>query len=194
MVWVIFIKRSYQGALSLLYQCLSKFSSFYYGLRYIGPMAVGFIIIAAININKKVIKDKTILILLLFSTTCINFVKNPFVFPIVLIIGGITSIITNMEENKWNNIYSKPPWKYFLFFIYSIWEDLKKVNGIKISLRGINAAAGGLITASALIFFKNNGLFFDNIIISILTALILHKKIIPPPLVVVLTIVTGFII
>lgn len=296
------------GALSLLYQYLSKINSFYYGLRYIGPMAVGFIIIAAININKKVVKDKTTLILLLFSTICVNFVKNPFIFPIVLIIGGITSIITNKEENKWNNIDLKPPWKYFvffilislisplitiifnnnivnifssfyrygylvfgggqvviasmqqelveiktlmtnlefltgyglvqgipgpmfsfssyaasmalrdlgthmqilgsflasigiflpgillIFFIYPIWEDLKKVKGIKISLRGINAAAGGLITASALIFLKNNGLFFDNIIISILTALILHTKVLPPPLVVVLTIVTGFII
>ena len=57
----------------------------------------------------------------------------------------------------WNPVKSNPPLLYLvafaiflpglllIYFIYPIWENLKKIKGIKVSLNGVTAVAGGLI-------------------------------------------------
>lgn len=100
-------------------------------------------------------------------------------FPLVLVIGGAVSIYFSGETNLWNTTKVNPPWKYLaafgllaaagiagamlsgisiflpglllIFFIYPAWEDIKKIKAIKVSLRGINAIAGGMITAAAIV-------------------------------------------
>lgn len=102
--------------LSFLSQFLISRNISQEGLRYIGPMAVGFIIVAAIRVSKKVIVDNITLFLLLFGAITTYFIKEPWIFPLVLIIGGLVSVFTSKESNLWNKVSLNPPWKYLMFF------------------------------------------------------------------------------
>jgi chromate transporter len=84
------------------------------------------------------------------------------------------------------------PGLLLIFFIYPIWENLKSIKGIKISLKGITAVAGGLITVAAIILMQKSGLAFDNIIIMLVTVLLLFLKKVPAPLIVIFTLSAGF--
>ncbi|WP_163193078.1 chromate efflux transporter [Clostridium thermarum] len=294
--------------LSFLYQFLERMNLSFEGLRYIGPMAVGFINVAAYTIGRKVVKDKTTLALLLFGAITTYFIREPWIFPLVLIIGGIVSIITSKKEELWNRVKLNPPWRYLIafavfaiggmalasisqnkiihlfesfyrygylvigggqvvvplmyselvevnqfmtnqefltgyglvqglpgpmfsfsayaggmasrggsvlhqimgaiaggigiflpgilliYFVYPVWENLKQITGIKVSLKGITAVAGGLIITAALILMQKNGFVIDNFIVMIITTALLFTKKVPAPLIVVLVLIAGFII
>lgn len=294
--------------LSFIYQFLNSKNISEAGLRYIGPMAVGFIVVAAYRIGVKVVTDKITIGLFLLGAITTYFIREAWVFPLVLIIGGVVSIITSKEKNLWNRVKINPPWVYLIafvvitfgsialtllwdnkivhlfesfyrygylvfgggqvvvpvmhsdlvqvnqymtneefltgyglvqglpgpmfsfsayaggmaarggsvlnqvlgalaggigiflpgllliYFIYPIWENLKKIKGIKVSLRGINAVAGGLISVAAVILMQKSGLVIDNIIVTLITMGLLISKKIPAPIIVVLAIVAGFII
>lgn len=294
--------------LSFLYQFLDILNISQDGLRYIGPMAVGFIVLAAYRIGRKVVTDKITVLLLFFGAITTYFIRDPWIFPLVLIAGGIVSIISSKEENLWNRVKLNPPWKYFIafvvfaigsillaliwnnrilnlfesfyrygylvfgggqvvvpvmhselvevkqfmtnqefltgyglvqglpgpmfsfsayaggmaarggtvltqvlgsiaggigiflpgllliYFIYPIWENLKKIKGIKISLKGINAVAGGLISIAAVILMQKSGFMIDNIIVTLLTVGLLMTRKIPAPLIVLAVLIAGFAI
>ncbi len=294
--------------LSFLYQIFDSMNISQGGLRYIGPMAVGFIIVAAFRIGRKVITDKITVALLLLGGVTTYFIRAPFIFPLVLIIGGFISVITSGEKNLWNPIKLNPPWPYLIgfgifalgsialtfiwdnrilnlfesfyrygylvfgggqvvipvmhselvevnqfmtnqqfltgyglvqglpgpmfsfsayaggmaargsgipfqvlgsiaggvgifmpgllliYFIYPIWENLKKIKGIKVSLKGINAVAGGLIAVSSIILMQKSGFMIDNIIVTAFTIVLLLTRKIPAPLIVLLVLILGFII
>lgn len=291
--------------LSFLSQFLGSMNISQDGLRYIGPMAVGFIIVAAYRIGRKVVTDKITVSLLLFGAIATYFIREPWIFPLVLIIGGIVSIIASKEKNLWNHVKISPPWRYLIafgifaigsilltfvsdnrivhlfesfyrygylvigggqvvvplmyselvevngfmtnqefltgfglvqglpgpmfsfsayaggmaarggsvlnqilgamvsgigiflpgllliYFIYPIWEDLKKIKGIKVSLKGITAVAGGLITVAAIVLMQKNGFMIDNIIVTLVTIILLLTKKIPAPLIVILVMIAG---
>ncbi|MBH1940785.1 chromate efflux transporter [Mobilitalea sibirica] len=294
--------------LSFLYQFLENMNVSQEGLRYIGPMAVGFIIVAAFRIGKKVVTDRITIILLLFGGITTYFIREPWIFPLVLILGGLVSIITSKERNLWNRVKLNPPWLYFIvfaifalgslviimiwdnrilhlfesfyrygylvfgggqvvvpvmhselvqvnrymtnqefltgyglvqglpgpmfsfsayaggmvarggsvltqvlgsvaggigiflpgllliYFIYPIWENLKKIKAIKISLKGINAVAGGLITVAAVILMQKSGFSIDNILVTFITVVLLLTRKIPAPIIVIIALIAGFII
>jgi chromate transporter len=294
--------------LSFLSQFLGNMNLSQEGLRYIGPMAVGFIIVAAYRIGSKVIIDKITLILLIMGGVTTYFIREPWIYPLVLILGGVVSVITSKEKNLWNRVKISPPWIYLIlfgtfaigsfiltliwdnkiihlfenfyrygylvigggqvvvplmyselvevnqyitnqefltgfglvqglpgpmfsfssyaggmasrgdsvlmqvlgavvggigiflpgllliYFIYPIWESLKKIRGIKISLKGITAVAGGLITVSAIILMQKSGFRIDNIIVMLITIVLLFTKKIPAPLIVLATLAAGFIV
>lgn len=294
--------------LSFIYQFLNSKNISEAGLRYIGPMAVGFIVVAAYRIGVKVVTDKITIGLFLLGAITTYFIREAWVFPLVLIIGGVVSIITSKEKNLWNRVKINPPWIYIIafivitfgsivltllwdnkivhlfesfyrygylvfgggqvvvpvmhsdlvqvnqymtneefltgyglvqglpgpmfsfsayaggmaarggsvlnqvlgalaggigiflpgllliYFIYPIWENLKEIKGIKVSLKGINAVAGGLIAVAAVILMQKSGLVIDNIIVTLITMGLLISKKIPAPIIVVLSIVAGFII
>lgn len=294
--------------LSFIYQFLNSKNISEAGLRYIGPMAVGFIVVAAYRIGVKVVTDKITIGLFLLGAITTYFIREAWVFPLILIIGGVVSIINSKEKNLWNRVKINPPWVYLIafvvitfgsialtllwdnkivhlfesfyrygylvfgggqvvvpvmhsdlvqvnqymtneefltgyglvqglpgpmfsfsayaggmaarggsvlnqvlgalaggigiflpgllliYFIYPIWENIKKIKGIKVSLRGINAVAGGLISVAAVILMQKSGLVIDNIIVTLITMGLLISKKIPAPIIVVLAIVAGFII
>ncbi len=277
------------------------------GLRYIGPMAVGFIVMAAFRIGKKVVKDKLTLFLFLFGAGVTYFVRTPWIYPLVLITGGIFSVIMSKEEGKWNRVPINPPWKYLaafgffaimaeilalafessifqifenfyrygylvigggqvvipmmyselveingymtssefltgfglvqglpgpmfsfsayaggmasrgsgvfmqitgaligsigiflpgvllIYFVYPIWENFKKIKGIRISIKGITAVAAGLIAVAAIILMQKSGWAIDNLIVAVITVALLFTKKIPAPFIVLATIGAGFI-
>ena len=294
--------------LSFLSQFLAKMNISQDGLRYIGPMAVGFIALAAYRIGRKVVTDKITLMLLLLGGITTYFIREPWIYPIVLILGGVVSVATSKEKELWNRVKIDPPWPYLIafgilaigsilftliwdnrilhlfesfyrygylvigggqvvvplmyselvevnqymtneefltgfglvqglpgpmfsfsayaggmaarggsvltqvigaaaggigiflpgllliYFIYPIWENLKKIKGIKISLKGITAVAGGLISVAAIILMQKSGFAIDNIIVMLFTVLLLFTKKIPAPIIVLAVLVAGFII
>ncbi|TYQ12763.1 UNVERIFIED_CONTAM: chromate transporter [Acetivibrio alkalicellulosi] len=294
--------------LSFIYNFLDNMNISQDVLAYIGPMAVGFIIVAAFRIGKKVIIDKTTLLLLLFGGVMTFFVRQPWIFPVVLIFGGIASIVSSKEKNLWNSVKLNPPWIYIvlfsilaigsivlahfwdnqivqlfesfyrygylvfgggqvvvpvmhsdlveinqymtnqefltgyglvqglpgpmfsfsayaggmaanggtvlfqilgaiaggvgiflpgillIYFIYPIWENLKKIKAIKISLKGINAVAGGLIAVAAIILMIKSGFEINNILVTLLTVVLLLTKKIPAPVIVAVVLIAGFFI
>lgn len=277
-------------ALSFLYQILDRMNLSYDSLRFIGPMAVGFIIVAAYRIGKKVATDRLTWILLIISAVTTYFFRSPWIFPLVLVLGGIVSVLVSKEKNLWNHVKLNPPWAYFIvfsvfalgnlgainlwdttlihifesfyrygylvfgggqvvipvmhtelvqvkelmtngefltgyglvqglpgpmfsfsayaggmaargtstlhqilgsiaggigiflpgllliYFVFPVWENMKKIKGIKVSLKGINAVAGGLITVSALILMQKSGFTLTNIIVTAATVLLLLTK------------------
>ncbi len=293
--------------LSFLSQFLSNENISQDGFRYIGPMAVGFIIVAAYRIGRKVVKDRITFGLLLFGAVTTYFIREVWIFPLVFIVGGFVSVLTSKEKNLWNSVKLNPPWRYFItfgifaigsilltfiwdnkilhlfesfyrygylvigggqvviplmyselvevnqymtnqefltgfglvqglpgpmfsfsayaggmaargqgaliqilgaiaggiaiflpgllliYFIYPVWENLKKIKGIKVSLKGITAVAGGLITIAAVILMQNSGFVIDNIIVMLLTVALLFTKKVPAPLIVLMVLIAGFI-
>ncbi|MDF2844877.1 MAG: chromate transporter, chromate ion transporter family [Herbinix sp.] len=294
--------------LSFLSQFLVSMNLSQDGLRYTGSMAVGFILVAAYRIGRKVVTDKVTLTLFIFGSITTYLIREPWIYPLVLILGGLVSIITSKDKNLWNQVKLNPSWKYLfafgifasgsllltfvwdnriahlfenfyrygylvigggqvviplmyselvevnqymtnqefltgfglvqglpgpmfsfsayaggmasrggniltqvlgamasgigiflpgillIYFVYPIWENLKKIRGIKVSLRGITAVAGGLIAVSAIILMQESGFAIDNILVVLVTALLLISKKIPAPIIVLFALGLGFIL
>ncbi|MEN1758894.1 chromate efflux transporter [Anoxynatronum sibiricum] len=294
--------------LSFLSQFLEEMNISQDGLRYIGPMAVGFIIVAAWRIGRKVVKDRITASLLIFGAVTTYLIRDPWIFPLVLIVGGVVSVMTSGEKNLWNRVKLNPPWIYLavfgffalgslilsflvdyrtldlfekfyrygylvigggqvviplmyselvevyqymssqefltgfglvqglpgpmfsfsayaggmaargesvffqalgavvsgvaiflpglllIYFIIPIWENLKNIRGIKVSLKGVTAVAGGLITVAAVILMQRSGLVLDNVAVTALTTVLLLSKKVPAPLIVLFVLAVGFIV
>jgi len=294
--------------LSFVYQFLSWANTSADILRYVGPMAVGFIGVAAYRIGTKVVTDKFTFSLMLLAAVVTFFVRQAWVFPLVLILGGAASIAVSKEKDIWNHVKLRPSWIYLIlfatfalgglalslltdnklihlfeafyrygylvfgggqvvvpvmfselvdinkymstaefltgyglvqglpgpmfsfsayagglaarggsvlyqtlgaaiggigiflpgllliYFIYPIWEQLKRIRAIKISLRGINAVAGGLIAVAAAILVQKNGLAWDHLLVIAITVIALLSKKIPAPLLVLFTLLLGFVL
>lgn len=295
-------------ALSFLYGFFKKFSLSTHGLRYIGPMAVGFIVVAAYRIGKKVIIDKQTMVLFIVAGVTTYYLRIPWIFPLVLILGGVVSVLMETEKPLWEFVIITPPWRYLIlffavalgslflavfwkneilliferfyrygylvfgggqvlvplmhselvdihhymgseefltgyglvqglpgplfsfsayagglaargqsafvqilgsvaggvgiflpgllliYFVYPVWDKLKAIRGIQVSLKGIRAVAAGLIAVSAVILMQKSGFFLENIIVVLVTALALLTRRIPAPLLVVIFIGAGFFI
>lgn len=307
MVWALPVL-TLMTLLSFLGQFLQEHHLSTNALRYIGPMAVGFIVVAAINIGRKVLSDSMTWILFALAVVLAYFLKSPWIFPSLLILGGLISVLRSRETNLWNKVRLTPPWGYFvaflgfaigalllralsdnrivqlfesfyrygylvigggqvvvplmhtelveinqymtnqefltgyglvqglpgpmfsfsayaggmaarggstlfqlagsivggigiflpgvllIFFVYPVWENLKQMRGIKVSLKGVNAVAAGFIAAAAITLMQKSGYAWDNIIVTALSILILWTKKVPAPILVLLTLVAGFFI
>lgn len=104
------------GALSFLPRLLSVFHLSTDVLRFIGPMAVGFIILAAFRIGKKVVGDRLTAVLLVASFLVTLIIRAPWIFPAVLVAGGIASLVSSGETSLWNRVAIDPPWIYLVLF------------------------------------------------------------------------------
>ena len=294
-------------ALSFLYAALSATRVSSEILRFIGPMAVGFIVLAAWRIGRKVVVDRLTMLLMVLSAITTYFIHLPWTFPLVLLAGGLVSIIASRESDIWNRTRISPPWTYLvvfavfavgslalalvtdlriaalfesfyrygylvfgggqvvvpvmhselvelnrymtdaefltgyglvqglpgpmfsfaayaggmaardgsvlhqvlgavaggigiflpglllIYFVYPVWENIKGVRAVKISLKGINAVAGGMIAAAALILMRKTGLTVANLLVSSATVAILATRKVPAPLIVALALLLGII-
>ena len=292
-------------ALSFLYAALASVHVSSDILRFIGPMAVGFIILAAWRIGRKVVTDGTTLALMLLGAVSTYFIRSPWIFPLVLVVGGAVSILASREKGLWNKVEMSPPWRYLLlfalfafgslalslltdwrlpelferfyrygylvfgggqvvvplmhselvelknhmtnaefltgyglvqglpgpmfsfaayaggmaardgawlhqvlgalaggvgiflpgvlliYFVYPVWESVKKVRAVKVSLRGINAVAGGMIAVAAVILAQANGFGMANLVMTALTAAVLATRKVPAPVIVLLALAAG---
>lgn len=278
------------------------------GLRFVGPMAVGFIFVAAFRIGRKVVKDYLTGILFLAGAAVTFFFRAPWIFPALLAAGGMVSIAVNREKGMWNKVSVRPQWQYLItfaafaaggivlaavlenrivqlfesfyrygylvfgggqvvvpvmhselvevrgfmtnnefltgyglvqglpgpmfsfaayaggmaargtntgtqllgaiaggvgiflpgllliYFVYPLWNDLKKIRAVQISIKGINAVAGGLISISAVLLLIATGISVENIAITVVTAGLLYFTKIPAPILVALAIAGGMLL
>ncbi len=102
--------------LSFLYQFLDMLNISSDSLRYIGPLAVGFIVVAAFKIGRKVVTNRLTAILMVFGAVTTYFIRSPWIFPMILLIGGAVSVLTSGEKNLWNHVKLSPPWRYLAAF------------------------------------------------------------------------------
>lgn len=292
--------------LSFVYQIFDALHISTNGLRYIGPMAVGFIVVAAFKISRKVVTNWMTGLLMIFAAFITYFIRAPWIFPLLLVLGGVISIIASGEKDLWNKAEIKPPWGYLvsfcvfaiggillsqafdnrmltlfesfyrygylvfgggqvvvpvmyselvdirafmthqefltgyglvqglpgpmfsfsayaggmsyreggpflqvssaiiggigiflpglllIYFVYPVWENLKQIKAIKVSLKGINAVAGGLIAVAAVILMQKSGFSIDNLAVTGITVVMLVIKKIPAPLIVFIALGLGF--
>lgn len=83
--------------------------------KFIQPMAIGFIIFAAQKIIGKTIKTTEAMVLVLMSAFISFFYSSPYVFPVLLLIGGLSTSIKYKQQPKvekderlviqWSNFY-----------------------------------------------------------------------------------------
>lgn len=292
-------------AVSFLYAALAATGTSTDLLRFVGPMAVGFIILAAFRIGRKVLTDGLTIGLLVASTICTYFIRAPWIFPLVLITGGIISICASPEKDIWNRVRIQPPWRYLIlfaglaigslaaayftnirflvlferfyrygylvfgggqvivpvmhselvtingymtnaefltgyglvqglpgpmfsfaayagglaargtsvwhqlagamaggigiflpgllliYFVYPVWEKIRQIRAIKISLKGVNAVAGGMIVAAGIILIQANGFAPTTLLATAATLALLATRKVPAPLLVALALLAG---
>ncbi|MFA4945047.1 MAG: chromate efflux transporter [Lentisphaeria bacterium] len=102
--------------LSFLYQGLAAWNVSADGLRFIGPMAVGFIVVAAFRIGRKVVKDTPTALLLVGGAMTTYWIRAPWIFPVVLLAGGAIAVGVFRESGMWNRTRLRPPWCYLVVF------------------------------------------------------------------------------
>jgi chromate transporter len=292
--------------LSLLYQGLAAWNVSMDVLRFIGPMAVGFIVVAAFRIGRKVVNDTLTALLLLGGALTTYWIRAPWIFPVVLLAGGAIAMGLFREPGMWSSPRLRPPWSYLaifvalglgllafstisssrlvqltesfyrygylvfgggqvvvpvmhselvqvrqlmtneefltgyglvqglpgpmfsfaayaggmaarggavwrqvlgavaggvgiflpglllIYFVYPVWEQLKAIRAIRISLRGINAVAGGLIAIAAVILMQASGFHAENLVVTGLSIALLASRKVSAPLIVVGALAAGF--
>lgn len=107
--------------LSFLPSFLDRMNMSGESLRYIGPMAVGFIIVAAFRIGRKVVSDRFTAFLFVMGAAVTYAVQAPWIYPLVLLTGGLLRVLFTKEEGLWNRVEIHPPWRYLIvFFCFAI--------------------------------------------------------------------------
>lgn len=110
---------------------------------YIGPLVVALVTVSAIRMTKSVAKDKlsVLLILVAFLTAAVmrhpleNVVKTPWIFPVVLIFGGVVSFFVNREFIQHRKIRFNIPWRYLI-----LWVLIFIMAGLLVLVTGSRAA------------------------------------------------------
>lgn len=294
--------------LSFLYQFLAAREISFDVLRFIGPMAVGFIILAAYRIGRKVVVDPATAVLMAASAIVTYFFRAPWIFPTLLIAGGAVTVGLSRDQDIWKKVSLNPPWRYLavfgiltlggvaaamtfphrlvqlaesfyrygylvfgggqvvvpvmhselvyireymtnqefltgyglvqglpgpmfsfaayaggmasrggtalyqvaaaiasgvgiflpglllIYFVYPVWETLKKIPAIKIALRGIGAVAGGLIAIAAVVLAQTSGFGIANVAVTVTTVVLLASRKVPAPLIVMAALAAGSLV
>ncbi|RYF74224.1 MAG: chromate efflux transporter [Cytophagaceae bacterium] len=68
--------------------------------RYIQPMAVGFLVVAGYRIGRKVIHNQTGLVLAVLAALAAYAFRSPFLTPIVIVVGGLTTSLAYRKHEK----------------------------------------------------------------------------------------------
>ncbi len=182
MVWALPVLTA-MTILSFLYQFLAVRQVSQEVLRYIGPMAVGFIVVAAYRIGRKVVTDSMTMLLLVFGAVTTYFLRTPWVFPLVLLMGGGVSVVMSREKDLWNRVKLNPPWRYLTVFGFIA------LGSIVLTLTWDHR----LITVAAVIIMQQSGFTLDNLVVTGITILLLVTKKIPAPLIVLAALAVGFL-
>lgn len=86
-------------------------------LKYMQPMAVGFIIYAAYSIIQMFISKTFHWFLLITSATTAIFFQTPYLFPVLLLFGGVVSSQINKEKRNKVKPIKDINWSNFVLFI-----------------------------------------------------------------------------
>lgn len=84
--------------------------------KFIQPMAVGFITYAAYAISKKVIHNAVTVFLLIISAALTLVINQPWMFPVIIVFGGLFTNFTNKDNPEPNQYRKKPNWVYLILY------------------------------------------------------------------------------
>ncbi len=117
--------------------------------RFIQPMAVGFMIVAGYRIGRKVIKNQVSLALALTAAFVAYMFRSPFMTPIVIVLGGVTTALAYQKQERMTKEPLRVQWANFFLWLGVL----------------LGAAALGAITQSFPIrlfenFYRNGSLVF----------------------------------
>jgi len=87
-----------------------------YFMRFIQPIAVGFVAFAAYRISSKVVVTKTGIVLMVISAILSYFFRSPWVFPLLLIAGAVVTAFRFKKHPKEPNKNLKIDWSNFILF------------------------------------------------------------------------------
>ncbi len=117
--------------------------------RFIQPMAVGFLILAGYRIGRKVIHDKTSLTLAILAALTAYFLRSPYLTPVVIAVGGLTTALTYKNEE----IRTKTP-------IQIRWANFALWLGVLITAAVLGAVTQSLPVRLFENFYRNGSLVF----------------------------------
>jgi chromate transporter len=123
------------GALSFAYEALAAGGGGISALRFVPAMAVGFILVAALRIGRKVVIDWRTAILFFISAGLSYFFRYPWLFPIMLIAGGAAEVLARRSEAHWTAPKLEPKWGYIVAFA------VIAAAGLVLSLAGVHPLA-----------------------------------------------------
>lgn len=86
-------------------------------LKYLQPMAVGFIIYAAYQIKNLFVKRIHHWVLMVLSTVLAIVIETPLVFPLILLVGGFVSTQINKANYRDVKPIKNIHWKNFFLFV-----------------------------------------------------------------------------
>lgn len=81
--------------------------------RFIQPMAVGFMVVAGYRIGQKVIKNQVSLALALIAVVVAYLFRSPFMTPIVIAVGGLTTALTYEKQKRMEKKPLRVQWSNF---------------------------------------------------------------------------------
>lgn len=119
-------------------------------LKYIQPMAVGFMVYAAVSIGRMFAKTRVQLLLLLFAAVAATFIRSPIVFPIILLLGGVVSNLTDKQKLEGHAAITNVRWDNFILFI-SVFL-LSAIGGALFK----NMFGSDMALTRAMLLFENN--------------------------------------
>ncbi|SJZ64700.1 chromate efflux transporter [Anaerorhabdus furcosa] len=85
-------------------------------LRYLAPMAIAFVLFAGLNISKKVLINKSTVILAITSALLTYFIQATWLYPVLLLCGGVLMIYLEKPDLNLSDFHIKPSWKFLIFF------------------------------------------------------------------------------
>lgn len=103
--------------LSFVSQLLESAHLSHTSLQYIGAMAVGFIILATYRLGKKVLTAPLSVSLCLLGAFVSYLVRTPWVYPLLMFIGAMVSMMQAKNTTLWYRVKLSPPWRYLIVFV-----------------------------------------------------------------------------
>ena len=118
-------------------------------MRFVQPMAVGFLVVAGYRIGRKVIHNQTGLVLALLAAVAAYVFRSPFMTPIAIAIGGLTTSLTYRKHEKMPSQPMTIHWANFLLWL-----------GVLITAAAVGALSQWLPVRLFENFYRNGSLVF----------------------------------
>jgi chromate transporter len=131
-------------AITLIFAMFERDKVSFEFLKYMQPMAIGFIAFAGYKIGVAVIKTQITFFIMLGACVLSIIFRTPFIFPAILIAGGLLSTLTSRKDRRTDTEQSLFSWTNF-------WVSISLFFGIFV----LAAFLGAITKSESLVLFEN---------------------------------------
>lgn len=85
-------------------------------IRFLKPMAIGFVLYAAIHITRTIIKTRIQTLIIIGATLLTIFLRTPVIYPVALLAGGLITNFTGQAPTHQKNKRFEIHWRYLTAF------------------------------------------------------------------------------